>query len=194
MNAYFSQAGVYLVQVLFGFYILAVMLRFLFQLARADFYNPITQFFVALTNPPLRWLRRVIPGLWGIDLASVVLALGLEIVELYLISLLQGFTAKPLGLLVMAAAELLKLTTYVYIVTILVRVIMSWFSPMGLRRHPVTDLLYSLTEPLMRPARRLIPPIGGLDLSPIAVFILLELTLILLIQPIRDFGLVLMVN
>jgi YggT family protein len=194
MNAYFSQASVYLVQVLFGFYILAVLLRLLFQLARADFYNPISQFLVVLTNPPLIWLRRVIPGLWGIDLSSVFLALALKIVELYLISWIQSFAAKPLGVMVVATAELLKLTVYVYIVTILVRVILSWFSPMGLRRHPVTDLLHSLTEPLMRPARRLLPPLGGLDLSPIAVFILLELTLILMIQPIRDLGLVLMVR
>ncbi len=192
MNPYFNQAGVYLVQVLFEFYILAVLLRFLFQLVRADFYNPISQFLVILTNPPLRFLRRVIPGLGGIDLASVVLLLALKMLELYTIGWIKGFTAKPVGLAVVASADLLRLTLYVFIITILARVILSWFSSYGMRRHPATDLMYSLTEPLMRPARRLIPPIGGLDLSPIAVFILLELALILLVQPLTHLGLVLM--
>ncbi|GMR03618.1 MAG: YggT family protein [Gammaproteobacteria bacterium] len=192
MNPYFNQAGVYLVQVLFEFYILAVLLRLLFQLVRADFYNPISQFLVILTNPPLRFLRRVIPGLGGIDLASVVLLLALKMLELYTIGWIKGFTPKPVGLAVVASADLLRLTLYVFIITILARVILSWFSSYGMRRHPATDLMYSLTEPLMRPARRLIPPIGGLDLSPIAVFILLELALILLVQPLTHLGLVLM--
>lgn len=193
MNPYFTQAVIYLIQVLFGLYILAVLLRFLLQLARADFYNPIAQFLVAVTNPPLRPLRRVIPGLFGIDLASVVLLFGLKLAEIYFIGWIRGFSAHPLGIAVVAAAELLKLTIYVYIVTILVRVVLSWFSPYGLRHTPAGDLLVSLTEPLLYPARRLIPPIGGLDLSPIAVFILLQLTLILMIQPLQDIGIRLMV-
>ncbi len=179
MTSFFAQASVFLIQVLFGFYILAVLLRLLFQMVRADFYNPISQFLVVLTNPPLLPLRRFIPGLFGVDLASVALLLVLKSLELYLVFWIRGFAIHPVGLIVFATSELLTLSVYVFIVAILIRVIMSWVNPYGLRRHPASDLLHSLTEPLLRPARRLIPPIAGLDLSPIAVLVLLQLAIML---------------
>jgi YggT family protein len=194
MTPYFAQAAIYLIQVVFGFYILIVLLRFLFQLARADFYNPISQFLVTLSNPPLRLLRRLIPGLWGIDLASVVLLIALKTLEIWLIAWIREFSGAFAGIIVLAAAQLFELTIYVYIVTVLIRVVMSWFSPQGMRRHPLSDLLYSLTEPLLRPARRLIPPISGIDFSPIAVFVLLQLTLILMIRPLNDLGVAIMMR
>jgi YggT family protein len=190
---YFGQAGLYLVQVIFGFYILLVLLRLLFQMVRADFYNPFAQFIVALTQPPLKTLRRFIPGFFGIDFATVVLLIVLQILEVSLIAWLQGIAPPLAGVIVIAAAELLQLTVWVYIVSILVRVILSWVNPYG-TRHPVADLLYSLTEPMLAPARRLIPPIGGLDLSPIAVLVLLQLTLILIVRPLNDAGVSLMLR
>lgn len=190
---YFSQAGVYLVQVVFGFYTLLVLLRFLFQLVRADFYNPISQFIVAFTNPPLKLLRRFIPGFFGIDFAAVVLLFALKMLEVYLFGWLQGIAPKPIGLLVLATARLLELAVWVFIISIFIRVILSWVNPYG-TRNPIGDLLYSLTEPMLAPARRLIPNIGGLDISPIAVFILLQLTLILIVNPLEDVGLSLMLR
>lgn len=184
---YFNQAGLYLIQLVFGFYILLVLLRLLFQLVRASFYNPISQFIVTLTQPPLQFLRRFIPGLFGIDMAAVVLLLALQILEIYLIAWFQGASPAVGGVVVIAMAQLIEFTVYVFIVAIFIRIILSWVNPYG-TRHPVGDLLYSLTEPLLAPARRLIPPIGGLDLSPIAVFVLLQLTLILIVRPLRDFG------
>lgn len=184
---YFSQAIIYLIQVVFGFYILLVLLRLLFQLARADFYNPFSQFIVTLTQPPLQFLRRFIPGLFGVDFAAVVLLLGLQVLEIYLIAWLGGAVPNVASVVVLACAQLIEFTVYVYIVAILIRVVLSWVNPYG-TRHPVADLLYSLTEPLLAPARRLIPPIAGLDLSPIAVLVLLQLTLILLVRPLSDFG------
>lgn len=184
---YFAQAGLYLIQLVFGFYILLVLLRLLFQLARASFYNPISQFIVTLTQPPLQFLRRFIPGLFGVDLAAVVLLVALQILEIYLIAWLEGASPGVTGVIVLAVAQLIEFTVYVYIVAILIRVVLSWVNPYG-TRHPVGDLLYSLTEPMLAPARRLIPPIGGLDLSPIAVFVLLQLTLILIVRPLHDFG------
>lgn len=184
---YFSQAGLYLIQLVFGFYILLVLLRLLFQLVRASFYNPISQFIVTLTQPPLQFLRRFIPGLFGVDMAAVVLLLVLQTLEIYVIAWLQGASPAVGGVAVIAIAQLIEFTVYVFIVAIFIRIILSWVNPYG-TRHPVGDLLYSLTEPLLAPARRLIPPIGGLDLSPIAVFVLLQLTLILIVRPLRDFG------
>lgn len=184
---YFSQAGLYLVQVVFGFYTLLVLLRLLFQLVRADFYNPFSQFIVTLTQPPLKILRRFIPGFFGIDFATVVLLLAIQILQVLFVAWLQGIAPDPAGVLVLACAELLGLIVWVYIIVILVRVILSWVNPYG-TRHPVADLLYSLTEPMLAPARRLIPAIGGLDLSPIAVLVLLQLTLILIVRPLTDLG------
>lgn len=190
---YLSQAGLYLIQVVFGFYTLLVLLRLLFQLARADFYNPFSQFIVTLTQPPLKILRRFIPGFFGIDFATVVLLLAIKILEMVLVAWLQGVAPNPASVIVLAIADLIQLTIWVYIFSILVRVILSWVNPYGMR-NPMADLLYSLTEPMLAPARRLIPPIGGLDLSPIAVLVLLQLTLILIVRPLNDFGLSLMLR
>lgn len=194
MTPYLSQAGLYLIQVLFGFYILAVLLRLLLQLMRADFYNPFAQFLVTLTNPPLLPLRRVIPPLGGIDLASVILLFGLQLLEIYLLAWLQGSPFSLAGGMLLTVARLIELAVWVYIVAIFVRVILSWVNPYGMSRHPAGDLLYSLTEPMLAPARRLIPGLGGIDISPIAVFVLLQLTLILIVRPLEDAGLSLMLR
>lgn len=186
---YFSQAGNFLIDTIGGLYILAVLLRLLFQLVRADFYNPVSQFLVRITNPLVLPLRRIIPGFAGIDWASVALLIALQVAKLSLLVFINGATANPGGLVVLAFAQLVHLLVYTYLVAILIRVILSWINPYG--DNPVSDLLISLTEPLMLPARRLIPPISGLDLSPIAVLILLQLTLMLIVQPLLDVGQVL---
>lgn len=185
MNSFLTEAGILLVEVVFGLYLLAVLLRFLFQLARADFYNPISQFLVAFTNPLLKPLRRLIPGLYGIDLASLVLLLVLKCIELYLLLLLGGVAVQWLPIVAAATVDLLRLTLNVYFFAILIRVILSWFMPYGIHQNPAGSLLVSLTEPLLRPARRLIPPIGGLDLSPIAVIVILQLMQLALAHLIR---------
>jgi len=185
MNPFLTEAGILLVEVVFGLYQLAVLLRFLFQLTRADFYNPISQFLVAFTNPLLKPLRRLIPGLYGIDLASVVLLLLLKGFELYLLLLLGGFAVQWLPIVAAATVDLLRLTLNVYFFAILIRVILSWFMPYGIHQNPAGSLLVSLTEPLLRPARRLIPPIGGLDLSPIAVIVVLQLMQLALAHLVR---------
>jgi YggT family protein len=175
MNAFFTDATFLIVQVILSLYILAVLLRFLFQLSRADFYNPISQFLVALTNPLLIPLRRIIPGLMGVDLASLVLLLALQLLEVYVLSWLKDLPVTMLPLVLASLVSLVRLTINVYFYAILIRVILSWFMPYGIRQNPAGDLLVSLTEPLMRPARRLIPAIGGLDLSPIVVLVGLQL-------------------
>jgi YggT family protein len=175
MNSFLTEATSLIVQVVLGLYILSVLLRFLFQLARADFYNPVSQFLVALTNPLLLPLRRVIPGFFGIDFASVVLLLALQLLEVYVLSRLNGIAPVMLPLVLAAVVSLVRLTLNVYFYAILLRVILSWFMPYGMRQNPAGDLLVSLTEPLMRPARRLIPAAGGIDLSPIVVLVGLQL-------------------
>jgi YggT family protein len=185
-GSYVGNAGIFLIKTLFGLYILVVMLRLLFQIVRADFYNPISQFLVKVTNPPLLPLRRIIPGFKKIDIASIVLLLVLQMLELILIGVIRGVSFQPVGLLVLSIAELLTLLLNIFFFSILIQVVLSWINPGGY--NPAVSLLYSLNEPLLRPARNLIPPIGGLDLSPIVVMIVLQLATILIVMPISDIG------
>ncbi len=188
MINYFVEAGEFLIETLFGLYILAVLLRFLLQLVRADFYNPIAQFLVTVTNPVLRPLRRVIPGLFGVDLAAVALLLALEGVKLALLHLMRGLTIAPAALAVMGVVDLLQFTLNVFLVSIFIRVLLSWFNPYP---NPATQLLARLTDPLLRPARRLLPPFSGVDLSPLLAIVLLVLVQMLVLRPLLYYGLAL---
>ena len=160
-------ATAFLIQTVFGFYILVVMLRFLLQCVRADFYNPLVQFLVRITNPLLRPLRRIIPGYRGLDLAAVVLAFALQLVEVVLITLLFGRTLGVGGLLLLTVMELLKLLINIYLWGVIIQAVLSWVSPDPY--HPAARVLTQLTAPLLRPARRVLPPISGVDLSPMLV-------------------------
>ncbi|MCZ7597121.1 MAG: YggT family protein [Gammaproteobacteria bacterium] len=190
-ESYFGDAGRFLVEVVIGFYLLVVILRFLFQLLRADFYNPLSQFVVTLTNPPLKFLRRFIPGFFGVDVASIVLALAVALVKLMLVAAIAGY---PLGIgpaLALAVADILETVVYVFIVVTIVRAILSWFQQGSY--NPLTRLLDSLSEPLLAPIRRVLPPIGGLDFSPFVLIIVLMLALKLIVRPIADSGLMMLI-
>jgi len=165
-------------QILSTFYLTIVLLRFLLQLARADFYNPITQFVVKATNPPLRPLRKIIPPWGAIDGASLVLAVIIEalVFVLILITLNGGFglgAINPVTILAWSIVSVLALVVKIYWWGIIAVVILSWIAPAG--HHPAVQLLMQLTEPVMRPFRRVLPPMGGLDLSPILVFLVLNM-------------------
>lgn len=180
-SSYLANPVIFLIQVLFGAYILVVMLRFILQLVQADFYNPVSQLIVKLTSPLLKHMRRVIPGLGGIDLSSIVLMWALKSLELALIVTLAGL---PFSYMVLAWAvpELIKLAFNVFIFAILIQVILSWINPGAY--NPATALISHIVEPVLRPARRIIPPLGGLDLSPMLAMIGLYLLEMLLLPPI----------
>ena len=185
-GGYFADAGLFLVDTVLGLYILIVLLRFLFQLVRVDFYNPLSQFIVKASNPPLARLHKLIPSLWGIDLGAIVLLLFLEGLRLALTALMLGHTPRVSGVLILSIGELLKLAVYVVVFSIFVRALLSWVSSGA--NHPMARLLGSFTEPLLAPARRLLPATGGLDLSPIILFIILTLILKLIVNPLLDLG------
>ncbi len=180
-SSYFTNPVVFLIQAVFGAYILVVMLRFLLQLVKADFYNPISQFIVKVTSPVLIYLRRIIPGLGGIDLASIIFMWILKAIELALIISLVGLPASYM-VIAWAVPELIRLAFNVFIFSILIQVILSWVNPGAY--NPATTLISYLTEPILRPARRIIPPIGGLDLSPMIAMIGLYILQMLLLPPI----------
>lgn len=180
---YLANPTVFLIQVLFGLYLLAVLLRFLLQLFRADFYNPLSQFIIKITGPVLRPLRRIIPAVGKIDTASLVLLWLLQALELALIALILGFQ-NLLWSLLWAIPELVALCINLFLIVILIQVILSWVTPGG-ARHPASGLLYALSEPLLRPARRLLPPLSGLDFSPLVVMVGLVLLRMLLLPPLQ---------
>lgn len=184
--SYLVNAGQYLIDVLFDFYIILVMLRFMLQWAHADFYNPISQFIVTLTNPPLIFLRRFIPGLFGVDFAALVLLVALAMLKLLLSVVLTGALPNLLGVLVLAVATIVKYSFYMMMFAVLARIILSWVAPYN--RHPAAMLINQISEPLMAPVRRILPPMGGLDLSPMLLFVFINLGLMLIVQPLYDLG------
>lgn len=180
MNSYFTNPLEFLISTLFSLYILAVMLRFLLGMVRADFYNPISQFLVKITNPLLVPLRKIIPGTGKIDVAAIILMLVLQLIMLAIIVALRGVSPPLLGLLLTAIGTLVILAINVFLFAIIVQVIISWVNPGSY--NPVNGLLSSLTSPVMRPIQRLLPPMSGIDLSPLFALIGLQV-LKMLIQP-----------
>ena len=195
---YFTNPLMLIINTLFDLYILLVLLRFLLQMLRADFYNPVSQFIVRLTTPPLKVLRRFIPSISGQDTASIVLCLILIYVKFLIIRMLD-ISHVPIsnymapvgaasygGLIVFAIADLIALTFTVFLGAIIIQVILSWISP-G-QYNPLIGLVHKIAEPALKPFRKFIPPMGGLDLSPLFAILLLMVAKMLLVPPIAYMG------
>jgi YggT family protein len=175
-----TQVGLLVINTLVGLYLLLVVLRFLLQLVRADFYNPVSQFIVKATNAPLIPLRKVIPGFGGIDIASLVLALLVQAVAIVLILLLNGIQPPPLLVVMWSAIGVLSLLLKVYFWGLLITVIASWVAPNSY--NPVLILINQILEPAMKPIRKIMPDMGGIDISPIIMFLLIQVLEILLVK------------
>lgn len=173
--AYLADTGTFLLNIVIGLYVGALMLRFLLPLVQADYYNPISQLIVGLTQPPLRVLRRFIPSIGRIDLSILVLMLVLQFAAGLGVFALQGQPPAVALLLVWTLLKLLETLYAIYFYGVLLRALLSWLGPGGYT--PLGSILYSLTEPLLRPLRSVLPPIAGLDLSPLAVMLGLELAM-----------------
>jgi YggT family protein len=184
-----NEIFVYLLQTLLSLYLVAMLLRFILQLVRADFYNPISQFLVKVTNPVLVPVRRVIPGVGGIDVSSLLLALVLQILAIALTLLMYGLTPPNIGILaIWGALGVIGLLVNIYFFALLAMIILSWVAQGS--QHPAISLLHQITEPVMAPFRRLLPPMGGLDLSPILLFIVINVVQIALRHMASSVGLV----
>lgn len=182
MNA-LGNIGSLLVSTLGTLYMLAILLRFLLQLSRADFYNPITQMIVRATDPGVQLFRRFIPGFKGVDFGTLVFALLVESVLICALIFMAGFDLPGVGLiLTWAVAGILNFILDIYFWSLLVSIVSSFIAPFS--EHPALVLVRQLTEPVMAPFRRLLPSMGGLDLSPIFVFLSIQILKILLIAPI----------
>ena len=158
----------------------ALLARFVMQWARVSFRNPLGQFTIALTDWAVRPARRIIPGAWGLDLPSLALAWAVQLLHLGVGMLItQGISASgaAIGILALAALlETLKIACHLVEAAVIISVILSWVNP----HAPLAPLLSAVTQPLLRPFQKIIPPIGGVDLSPIALLLVLQVLLRLL--------------
>ena len=187
-----------IINTLFDLYILLVLLRFLLQMLRADFYNPVSQFITKLTTPPLRFLRRFIPSIGKQDSASIVLSLLLIYAKFLLMRELSipaaqiGGVMAPIGgvsyagLFVLSVADLVALVLTVFLGAIIIQVIISWISPGNY--NPVIGLVNRLADPILKPIRKFIPPLGGIDLTPLFASLLLLVAKMLIVPPIIFLG------
>lgn len=160
---------IFLIDTLFDIYITIVLLRFLLQVVGADFYNPISQFIVTATQKPVVVARRLIPSFRGLDIASLTLVALLIFIKLSILLALGGIQPSISALIFQSIYDLVQLVFNVFIYAIIIQAILSWVNPDSY--NPVSAILASLTWPVLRHAKKLIPPTGGFDLSPIIAII-----------------------
>ena len=193
-SSYLTSPLVLIINTLLDLYIFLVLLRFMLQWLRADFYNPVSQFIVRATTPPLKPLRRIIPGFGGQDIAALTLALIIIMLKYFILKALGAGVVElanvlaPIGsvsifgMLIIALAEILSMFINIFLFAIIVSVILSWVNSGGY--NPVIGLINTLSQPVMRPIQKFIPPLGGLDLSPLFASLGLMVLKMLLISPI----------
>lgn len=167
----------FLINTAFTLYLMVVLLRFWLQLVRADFYNPFSQFIVKLTNPIVLPLRRVIPSLGKLDTATLVIAYLLATAKFIVLQLVFSASVQIGPSFILGGLLLVKETLNLIFWVLLIRAIMSWFSQ---GRNPMEYVFQQLTEPFLAPIRRILPPMGGLDLSVLVALIALKFLEILL--------------
>lgn len=178
MGGSVGNAFAFLVQTLVGLYLAALLLRVLLEAVGADYYNPISQVLLKITDPLVRPLSRLVPRIGRFNTAAVVWLVVLQAISIVLVLAIQGYSAGFPELLLGTARSLARLVLTMYLVLILAEVILSWVG--GGLRHPIIPLIYQLTRPVLQPIRRVLPSLGGLDLSPLVALIGIQFLMILI--------------
>ena len=183
---YFANAGMLLVNLVFGIVLAVVVLRVLLQAARANFYNPICQVLFKVTNPVLMPLQKVVPNWRNWNVGGALLAWLLAIVWMFAMLALGGLTPGPLGAIVLGLAKLVDFVLVLLFWIILIRAILSFVS--SDMDNPVVPLLYKLSDPVLKPFQRVLPTPGGIDLSPLVATVAIYIVRALLVAPLYDAG------
>lgn len=176
-----GNALIFIAQVAFGLLTLTLLLRFYLQWVRAPYRNPLADFVNALTDFMVRPARRILPGLWGIDLPTLLLAWLMQLLEWLIVLQVRGFRFGTeiglalLGIAAVAAVAVMKMLVYIVLFSTLLQAVLSWVNP----GSPVAPLLDAMTRPFLRMFRRRIPPIGNVDLSPLFLMVACQLLLML---------------
>jgi len=183
MGQNLASAGVYLIQTFVGLYVLLIMIRFLMQISRVDYYNPICQGIVKFTDPAIRPFRTFLPTIRGVDFATLAVAFVIQMMAVTIIMMLYGNPIFHPIYLAWVSLGLFSMIFNIYFFALIIMVISSWIAPYS--SHPALALVHQITDPICTPARKLLPPMGGLDLSIILVFAALHIIdEILVIKPI----------
>ena len=185
MTSPVNDASVFLINTLFDLYLFILVVRLVLVAMRVDYFNPLSQMIIKLTQPLIGPLRRFIPNYKNIELATVCVILILEIVKYALLGVTLFGLPNPIGLIVLALADSLKSLVNLFFYAIIIQAIMSWVNA---GYSPMAEVLAKITSPIMRPFQQVIPPVGGMDISPIPAMITLQLLLILLIGPLFKLG------
>jgi len=175
-----AEAIKFVLEAVFSLFILSALVRFWMQAFRAPSRNPIAQFSMALTDWAVKPLRRIVPGVLNLDWASLIVAGLLEFIEQVLLFVVSGVS--PIEnpsvlsvLLFLSFVKLVRLSVYVFMGALIIQVVLSWVNPY----HPVQPFFTALVNPFMKPVQRVIPPVGGVDISPVFVLIFFQLLLML---------------
>lgn len=168
----------FLIGTLINLFLVILLLRVLLEAIRADFYNPVCQVLIKVTDPLVRPLSKLLPPIGRANLAAIVLMYVIQLLGLFLLGLVAGTTPDPLVLALLAALSLVRMLLVLYLVLIFAGVILSWVGQNF--RHPIVPLIYQLTDPVLAPIRRVLPPLGGFDLSPLVAIIGIQFLIILL--------------
>lgn len=176
-----GNALIFIAQVVFGLLTLTLLLRFYLQWVRAPYRNPLADFVNALTDFMVRPARRVLPGLWGIDLPTLLLAWLMQLLEWLIVLQVRGFRFGAevgmalVGIAAVAAVAVAQMLVYIVLVSTLLQAVLSWINP----GSPIAPLLDAMTRPFLRMFRQRIPPIGNVDLSPLFLMVACQLLLML---------------
>lgn len=186
-NNYFSDATIYLANVILGSYGFIIMIRLVLQLVEADFYNPICKAIHAITNPVLKPVRAFLPHFKRIDSASLLMVIAFEIIAVWVtLKLKSSMNPNLLGLIVLSLGSTLAEFVRIFTWSIIIQAFLSWIAPDP--RNPIVSVLYSITAPILSKARAILPSTPGVDFSPIIALVALQLTLILIVNPLHDAG------
>lgn len=195
---YFTSPLAFIITTVFDLYILLVLMRFILQMLRADFYNTVSQFIVKMTTPPLKLLRRFIPSMMGQDTSAIVLCLVIIYAKFILLRVLDipvvaiADVRVPIGLvsyaglIIYSIADLISLFISVFLVATIIQVVISWVSP-G-QYNPVIGLVNTITAPILRPIQKRLPAMGGFDFSSMVAILVLMVGKMLIVPPIIQLG------
>ena len=170
----FAQIATFLIDTVVSFLVFLLLARFHFQWLRVPFRNPMGEFLLATTSWAVMPARRIIPGLAGLDLATLLLAWGLQAVGLWAQAAIAGAEPSALAIVAIAAVDLVRYSIYILVFAVFVQVAISWINPDA----PLGPLFDMVTRPFLRPVRRYVPPVGRVDLSPLVLLVILYVLLI----------------
>lgn len=186
MSDSLQNGALLIINVCFDFYLMVLMLRLVLAWVRADYFNPITRFIIRITQPVVLPLRYFIPNVKNIELSTLLLLFLLDVLKYFLVGAIAiGMPHNPLGILILALADCLKLLLNTFFYAILLQAILSLIQQYY---SPVASMLEKITSPFLRPFQRIIPPMGGIDLSPIPALLVLQLAIVMVVSPLLMYG------